>query len=120
MVVPRFAGGGAPIPGTPSLGGGPTAPARVPSPFATRYLQNIADRGYRSQTQAYLSSGGKSGRGFVFTGTRFNGGGPFNHHPGIYRDDAESNKQRVETQHRDIHGLMSEFEYFSTEKKKIL
>ena len=125
MVVPRY--DGAPIPGgsfndpRAGLGGGPTAPAGVPAPrFATRYLQNIADRGYRSQTQAFLGSGGKSGRGYVFTGTRFNDGGPFNHHPGIYRDDAESNKQRVETKHRDIKNMMGEFDYFSTEKKKTL
>src|SRR5690349_14345009 len=125
MVVPRY--DGAPIPGTAfndpraGLGGGPSAPAGVPAPrFATRYLQNIADRGYRSQTQAFLGTGGKSGRGYVFTGTRFNGGGPFNHHPGISRDDAESNKNRVETKHRDIKNMMSEFDYFSTEKKKTL
>lgn len=125
MVVPRYTGGGAPIPGgafndpRAGLGGGPTAPAGVPHPFATRYLQNIVDRGYRAQTQAAMS-GARGATPYVFTGTRFNGGGPFNHHPGIYRDDAESNKQRVETKHRAVPELMSEFDYFSTEKKKIL
>jgi hypothetical protein len=120
MVVPRYsAGGGAAIPGVPSLAGGPTAPAGVPSPYATRYLQNIVDHNYRASTQAALS-GAKGAIPYVFTGTRFNGGGPFNHHPGIYRDDAESNKNRIETQHRPVTSLMTEFDYFSTEKKKTL
>lgn len=125
MVLPRY--DGASIPGgafnSPSagLGGGQTAPTGVPRPrFATRYLQNIAAKHYRADTQAFMASGGKQGRPYVFTGTRFNGGGPFNHHPGISRDDAESNKSRVETKHRDIPSVMSEFEYFSTEKKKTL